>query len=275
VIDFRCEPGQELFSDAGECGCGCIDPEDLLICEGSGGEWDPYGCGHVWCGMELVCDAIVPGCNCGPGRIFEEGVGCVHSEECPTEERWLCEASGGYWDEYSCGHYWCGMAPQCEALIPGCNCGYEMIFEPGQGCVVSEECYEGDGVDLCRETGGETTLGCTHYICGAPDPDIVCGLAVEVCDCGPERVFDEQYGCVYSLQCPNATSRLCEATGGYWDNSSCTSCCDPPACGEPLHQPCIAACCYNHQCLCPEDRPYWESPYGCISSAECRRHGLP
>jgi hypothetical protein len=40
----------------------------------------------------------------------------------PSEQE-LCEATGGTWDPDSCGHYHCGRFPDCDAIVPGCDCG--------------------------------------------------------------------------------------------------------------------------------------------------------
>ena len=61
--------------------CGGVGEEAL--CLATGGVWDPISCGHYNCGQFPDCDAIIPGCNCGPGRNFENGVGCVDDPDCP------------------------------------------------------------------------------------------------------------------------------------------------------------------------------------------------
>jgi hypothetical protein len=62
---------------------GFCAPTDRSACEQSGGEWDPDSCGHYECGLFPDCDAVIPGCNCGPGQRFESGSGCVPSDDCP------------------------------------------------------------------------------------------------------------------------------------------------------------------------------------------------
>ena len=52
----------------------------------------------------------------------------------------LCENTGGTWDPVSCGDYFCGLPPDCEAIIPGCDCGPYALFYHQWGCMVSEEC---------------------------------------------------------------------------------------------------------------------------------------
>ena len=55
-------------------------------------------------------------------------------------EQLLCEETGGFWDIGSCWHYVCGLPPDCDAIIPGCNCGLGRNFEMGVGCVVDPAC---------------------------------------------------------------------------------------------------------------------------------------
>ena len=115
-----------------------IDPlGDQALCTASGGAWDPLSCGHYSCGYFPECDAIIPGCDCGPGGNFEPGVGCVDDPTCPDVEQMLCEDTGGVWDPTSCGHWSCGNRPICAAVIPGCNCGPFSVFVEGVGCLAA------------------------------------------------------------------------------------------------------------------------------------------
>ena len=68
----------------------------------------------------------------------------------------MCEQTGGTWDENSCGHYACGEVPDCDAVIPGCDCGEGQVFGPG-GC--------------------EESLQCVSLACG----ELVCAAAEELC----------------------------------------------------------------------------------------------
>jgi len=56
-----------------------------------------------------------------------------------TEEAW-CVATGGVWDPGSCGHYTCGQFPDCDAVIPGCDCGIGRNFQDGVGCIDDPIC---------------------------------------------------------------------------------------------------------------------------------------
>lgn len=52
----------------------------------------------------------------------------------------LCEATAGTWDPTACGDYVCGIPNDCEALIPGCDCGQDANFVEGEGCVADDVC---------------------------------------------------------------------------------------------------------------------------------------
>lgn len=69
------------------------------------------------------------------------------------DDQTLCEDSGGIWDPSSCGHYTCGLGPDCGAVVPGCDCGLGSVFIEGAGggCVQDEEC------------------GAVVFGCGGPD----------------------------------------------------------------------------------------------------------
>ena len=60
----------------------CVGVSEQTLCVQSGGVWDPGSCGHYPCGQFPDCDAIIPGCDCGPGRNFGPG-GCFDDASCP------------------------------------------------------------------------------------------------------------------------------------------------------------------------------------------------
>ena len=72
---------------------------------------------------------------------------------------------------------------------------------------------------LCRETSGEWTEGCGHFICGEPPPEN-CEMRVPVCNCGADSEFVEGRGCQPTNLC-NGTQTICEESGGRWDEGSC------------------------------------------------------
>lgn len=120
---------------------GCEEPADeQALCADTGGEWDDGSCGHYACGQPPACAAVIPGCVCGPTQTFEPTLGCVENVSCSDpDERALCENTDGLWDEGSCGHYQCGNAPDCDAVIPGCNCGQVRTFGE-EGCAMDDAC---------------------------------------------------------------------------------------------------------------------------------------
>jgi hypothetical protein len=56
------------------------------------------------------------------------------------DDEFMCDYTGGTWDAGSCGHYVCDRQPDCEALIPGCDCGAGRSFETGVGCFDDDTC---------------------------------------------------------------------------------------------------------------------------------------
>lgn len=119
-------------------GPSCAEP---CLCQETGGTWDEGACGHYMCGVPNSCEALIPGCDCGAGRSFAEGVGCAADSSCECiEEQCLCESTGGTWDEGACGHYVCGVPNDCRAVIPGCDCGAGSTFVDGAGCAADPGC---------------------------------------------------------------------------------------------------------------------------------------
>lgn len=201
--------------------------DERALCEMTRGIWEEAGCGHTACGVTPDCQDPTPGCNCGPGQTFDRVQGCFPDDACtdPAIEARLCEASGGAWDHESCGHYVCGVRPLCRAAIPGCDCGANNVFEPGEGCVEEPACSREADAYLCEETGGVwDPRSCGHYECGeAP----ACDAVIPGCDCGEGQNFGAGIGCYEDPYCSGEEGREGEV-------------CDPEAshCGEGL------ACCY-------------------------------
>ena len=95
----------------------------------------------------------------------------------------LCEGSGGTWDPVACGDYVCGVPLDCKAIIPGCDCGFTMNFEPGVGCVEDDAC--GAGSFPCGD-GPACTIGldyCEEFIPGVmgADPSFMCIPVPKAC----------------------------------------------------------------------------------------------
>jgi hypothetical protein len=82
--------------------------------------------------------------DCGIGTYGSDSGGNERGgpvpDGCPTCEEELCWTTGGSWDPGSCGHYPCGAFPDCDAIIPGCDCGAGRNFGPGVGCFADPAC---------------------------------------------------------------------------------------------------------------------------------------
>jgi len=82
--------------------------------------------------------------SCGTGSYGFDSAGNERTgpipNSCPTTEAELCWSTGGWWDMGACGHYWCGLPSDCDAIIPGCDCGPQKNFTPGAGCSVDPAC---------------------------------------------------------------------------------------------------------------------------------------
>ena len=238
--------------------CQQVEPERGL-CEESGGRWDEGACGHYVCGEPNPCRALIPGCDCGEGQIFDARRGCVESEACPSREAALCEGSGGAWDESACGHYTCGEPNPCDAIVPGCDCGEGRNFDALFGCRRDERCLDDTDEAQCEGTGGVwDDLACGHYLCGAPDE---CEALIPGCNCGRGRNFAEGRGCVEDNACEveDTDEVLCGDTEGRWDPLSCGH----YSCGEaPLCEAIIPGC------DCGEGRIFDEL-FGCRTSDGC------
>ena len=101
----------------------------------------------------------------------------------------LCESTEGTWDPTTCDHYNCGVENDCEAVIPGCNCGPAANFAEGVGCVPDKTCGSGLGDGEVCDPGNDLCgpgLACC-YPCGIPDCDWQCQPEVSGPDgpCGP------------------------------------------------------------------------------------------
>ena len=247
----ECDPDQELSLDYPHC-CGICISREAKQCEATGGSWDEASCGHYNCGEPPSCEALIPGCNCGPGANFVTGEGCVKDSSCgggngcayegevyedgdifpaadgcnscsclngevyctlmPCYECWgaqrdeisgaclspngtdypglccdesrLCQDTGGTWDTTSCGHWNCGEQPLCDAIIPGCNCGFGRSFDPNLGCFDNSECGGGD----CLHNG-ETHAGGESFEAGDGCNTCTCWYGVAICTeiaCSPD-----------------------------------------------------------------------------------------
>ncbi len=71
-----------------EQGIGCTEMfcggDKANLCAETGGVWhdEASNCGDWSCGLQLECEAIIPGCQCSPDSNFVEGIGCQVDEQC-------------------------------------------------------------------------------------------------------------------------------------------------------------------------------------------------
>lgn len=100
-------------------------------------------------------------------------------------EQALCEDSGGAWDVKSCGHYTCGLGPDCDAIVPGCNCGVGSSFVEGSGCEPSEDC---EGVEFA--CGPELTCSAPSQFCDVFFPGVKGADVSYNCQPTPETCAD-------------------------------------------------------------------------------------
>ncbi len=276
-----CGPGSNFVE-----GEGCIEdpvcqsPEptgDEALCVNTLGVWDAGACGHYQCGQVNECLALVPGCNCGPDSNFVEGEGCVEAPVCrppePMGDEALCINTRGRWDEGTCGHYQCGQPNGCLAIVPGCNCGFGANFVEGEGCVEAL-CENASEQDMCQTTGGEWDVNaCSHYRCGVLEND--CDGPTPGCNCGPEGVFDERFGCQVDNACPVAQERLqglCEETRGTWLPAVCEQqhyiCGSEPDCSDAED---VA---FGPACNCGLLATFDENQ-GCVETTRCQERAQP
>lgn len=226
---------------------------DARLCETSGGTWEDLigSCGYA-CGIErpglrrrgldpVPCASPGPACDCGPGRTFEPGTGCVDDPSC--SEATVCVASGGRMTD-------CDAHPSCGALGDGCgpvsfvddyescDCGPAMRFDPAEGCVEDTAC-EASPDEVCEWSGHEMTALCAPTRCGRPSP-LAC--AQPACECGDLEVFDPLRGCVRSVECRDRLlGESCTddgALGGVCVEGVCCS----GRCVAPCYPACGASC---------------------------------
>ena len=121
------DSGSTDSGDTGETG-----GSDQRLCTGSGGTWDDGACGHYMCGVPNPCEALIPGCDCGPTSNFVDGMGCVEDDECAgmfaCGEELECSLAGQYCEVFFPGvkgapvMYTCQAIPAACAAMPDCQC---------------------------------------------------------------------------------------------------------------------------------------------------------
>jgi hypothetical protein len=91
AVGLDCTPGQPLSAQS----CAqlntvvsntfAVQADARGLCESTGGRFDPQSCGDYVCGVRPLCQAIIPGCDCGPFATFVEGAGCVSDASCSVQ----------------------------------------------------------------------------------------------------------------------------------------------------------------------------------------------
>jgi hypothetical protein len=151
----------------------------------------------------------------------------------------------GLWYPTSCGHFHCGTPPDCEAIIPGCNCGVGWEFDENEGCIASDECPS------CPDPDDPEVAYVRHsYLNPA-----VCDIVDYQCEEDKYIPFECGCGCIKSeawLQC--------EGSGGEWVYMSCGNwhCGEMPACDE-----------FTPGCNCGEEKNVDSETLQCVVSEEC------
>lgn len=140
--------------------------------------------------------------DAGESSAGGTSVGETESTGGTGDEQELCEATGGVWDPTACGHHTCGLPQDCEAVIPGCDCGIYDIFQPKVGCFPAVKCEPfdfpcGDATCLAGAEYCDVTLpgpkGPTIYECA----DVPKACAKDyTCDCLDDEGLVEPGDCV-------------------------------------------------------------------------------
>lgn len=168
------------------------------LCRATMGTWLWWAeeCGHYECGFAppAICEVGMPVCDCGDGRGFRAGVGCVPVPDCPEVDPLppdvLCAETRGSWEPICC-HAECGVRCPLACAEMACDCGPERVFDVLRGCVVGARCLERlpdepcggrarceEGTICCDDCGGAGCAGtptCRYPLC-VDDPAIdACG----------------------------------------------------------------------------------------------------
>ncbi|MBW2273034.1 MAG: hypothetical protein JRG96_07165 [Deltaproteobacteria bacterium] len=281
----------------------CLPIGEEHLCAHTDGEWDESSCGHYECGAFPDCDAVIPGCNCGPDSVFVEKRGCVEDIAC----------TGGCYSDEDCDedyaeNYVCHGArlypehpnPRFRPT-PLLACMWDHD-RPGE-CVVPE-------LALCEKSGGRwDELACGDYDCGQPN---ACAAVIPGCDCGPGANYVADEGCTEDLVCPGVCLTgddcekgqfckrptephlglesdvhisilpcppelcgygtcmdvdipLCRRTGGNWDESRC---------GHSTCQSDFTCLAIIPGCDCGP-RASWVEGDGCVEDPACKPPGPP
>lgn len=133
-------------------------PTEQDLCEASGGTWDDTACGHYVCGEPNLCEALIPGCDCGPSMNFREGEGCQADEACEAKpatfacgEESVCSVDAEYCEVFFPGVQGASISYTCRDMPEACD--------EDASCECLEEELGFGFAATCTEdilTGGET-----------------------------------------------------------------------------------------------------------------------
>lgn len=130
-----------------------------------------------------------------------------------------------FWDGYECAAW-----PLCTSCV-GADCG---LLNSLEGC---EAAHSSCSSVLCEATGGYFRAEqqyCGNFVCGHAGPRN-CVVPTPACDCGLGKIYDDDLGCVESIEC--GAEDLCAATHGTWRVASFD------ACGVEIDLPAAAPTC--------------------------------
>jgi hypothetical protein len=162
-----------ICNDKGACVEAGANPKETLCTETSG-QWMPMSCGDWKCGIEPLCKAIKPGCNCGVGRSFDAVTGCYKDDTCdgdacdpnpcPVGKNCKLKPNGDYICLVDVPD-WCNAI--CEGMFAGCPDAMEGSVEDcAEGCadnfldkcqpphMAFANCFPGDGAWVCDPAEG-------------------------------------------------------------------------------------------------------------------------
>jgi len=163
---IQCAPGTTPEdSDGDGCAETCVCPDGTTTVDGTCATptaacTSGCDCVNVPLGDDALCEDACAGCKnqmaCVQG-VCQEVCGTLPPNASACGGTDLCAATGGTWDPVSCGDYVCGAAPDCLAVIGGCDCGPGKVFDPALGCVDSDcASLAGGG---CEPLGCKADLG--------------------------------------------------------------------------------------------------------------------
>jgi hypothetical protein len=298
--EFECEAdsdcGKGHFCQLGEgpcagttcepCGGDEMEPVPPVtneeLCLMTGGKYDSNSCGHYNCGEQPTCEAVLPGCDCGPNMNFNAYFGCLEDMACQEEPECntaddcgaCMECNNGqceYPTEFECTNdfycpegFECSYCGECVPVIPEPECITH------QDCGDCGYCFDGQCDNTVPEGGGCDTDG---WSCGEGSICNECGICVPEIDPCDMILCEGGSMCVDGECIPVTTDEqaLCLETGGLYFEEACGHF----ICGQPNQCDAITPGCdcgdfasFVPGLGCVEQDICLESP-DCFSDADC------